>query len=290
MKSLSIIFLSFITLASFSQRHSLEGVWQGIVTTYLEKPSEGKAIWMEFNIDQSSSKFKGTNRYEQPYKEYFAFKRMEGEVLSDSSLKFNDINIRKQDGHSHLIWCLNEGTLTYNKVSGYLEGTWKSKDCKSPGGKIIMFRSRYEMSRTDTNSLYHSWFDNFVGDLSRGWKAYYMRDAEMRDFQFVPVYFDHDMDELKIDFEPYLAQMVKIVKSHSDLRIKIIGHTDSNGTDAYNIDLSERRAFRIRDYLISQGLRPDRIVIEYRGERDPATSNSTKKGKSLNRRVDFEFI
>ena len=290
MKLIASIFSVLLVFTSIGQRHSLEGVWQGMVTTYLEEPSEGKAIWMEFNIDRSSGEFNGTSRYEQPYKEYYAFKRIDGKVLSDSSLTFNDINIRKKEGHSHLIWCLNEGQLTYNKVTGYLEGTWKSKDCKSPGGKIIMYRSRYEMSRTDTNSLYHSWYDNFVGDLSRGWKAYYMRDAEMRDFEFVPVYFDHDMDILKVNFEPYLGQMVKIVNSHSDLRIKIIGHTDSNGSDEYNIDLSERRAFRIRDFLIAQGLRPDRIVIEYRGERDPATSNSTKKGKSLNRRVDFEFI
>lgn len=290
MKRFFFIIFCLLFSSSYAQRHSLEGVWQGMITTYLEKPEEGKAIWMEFDIDESSGKFKGTSRYEQPYKEYYAYKRINGEVTSDSSIQFNDINIRKKQGHSHLIWCLNEGTLVYNKVTGYLEGTWKSKDCKSPGGKIIMYRSRYEMSRTDTNSLYHSWYDNFVGDLSRGWNAYYMRDAEMRDFEFVPVYFDHDMDILKPDFEPYLNQMVKIVNSHTDLRIKIIGHTDSNGTDAYNIDLSERRAFRIRDYLVSQGLRADRIVIEYRGERDPATSNSTKKGKSLNRRVDFEFI
>ena len=88
-----------------------------------------------------------------------------------------------------------------------------------------------------------------------------------------------------------MQQMAKIVESHSDLRIKIIGHTDSNGTDEYNIDLSRRRAFRVRDFLVKQcGLREDRIVIEFRGERDPATSNATKLGKSLNRRVDFEFI
>lgn len=287
-----ILAISFILYSqlNYAQRHSLEGVWQGIITTYLEKPSEGQAIWMNFQINSKEGDLTGESRYEVPYKEHFAYKRLDGQVLSDTSIHFSEINVRKKKEGSHQIWCINDGDLTYNRVTGYLEGKWVSTDCKSPGGRIILYRSKYEMSRTDTNSLYHSWVDNFVGDLKRGWKAYYVRDAEMRDFQFVPVYFDHDMDDLKVDFEPYLNQMSKIVMSHSDLRIKIIGHTDSNGSDEYNINLSERRAFRIRDFLISQGVQPDRIVIEYRGERDPATSNKTAQGKSLNRRVDFEFI
>ncbi|MEO9532877.1 MAG: OmpA family protein [Crocinitomicaceae bacterium] len=290
MKFFSLIFLFALSYNSFTQEHSLDGVWQGIIYEDGQKVKEGKAFWMDFNIDNNSGEFTGENRAEQPYKEFFAYKRMKGNATSDSSLHFEDINIRQKKESSRLIWCLNEGDLVYNRETGYLEGSWKSSDCRRQQGKIIMFRSKYNLSTTDTNSLYHSWFDNFVGDLRRGWKAYYVRDAEMRNFEFVPVYFDHDMDQLKPEFNDYLNQMVKIVLSHSDLRIKIIGHTDSNGTDEYNVDLSARRAHRIKDYLIAQGLKADRVIIEYRGERDPATSNATKQGKSLNRRVDFEFI
>lgn len=284
----SILFL-FLTIMSFSQRHSLEGVWQGIIMNGLEKPKDGMAFWVEFNVG-SDGKVSGGSREEKPYTELFAYKRLEGEVLSDSVIHFNELNIRKENNSSHQIWCVNEGDLKYNSETGYLEGEWKSIDCKRRRGKIILYRSKYQFSKTDTNSLYHSWFDNMVGDLKRGWPAYYVRDAEMRNFEMKPVLFDHDKDSLKPEFLPYLDQMVKIVLSHSDLRIKIIGHTDSNGTDEYNIDLSQRRADKVKAYLISRGLKPDRVVIEFRGERDPFTSNETSLGKSLNRRVDFEFI
>ena len=290
MKIFKIILLCLITIHVSAQEHSLDGTWQGIIYNDGEKVKDGKAFWVDLDIDVASGGIIGENRTEEPYKEYFAYKRMKGKVISDSSVHFEDINIRQKKESSRLIWCLNEGDLVYNKETGYLEGDWKSNDCRRQQGKIILFRSKYNLSTTDTNSLYHSWFDNFVGDLKRGWKAYYVRDAEMRNFEFVPVYFDHDMDDLKVEFNDYLNQMVKIVLSHSDLRIKIIGHTDSNGTDEYNVDLSARRANRIKDYLIAQGLKSDRVIIEYRGERDPATSNATKQGKSLNRRVDFEFI
>ncbi|MCB9224864.1 MAG: OmpA family protein [Crocinitomicaceae bacterium] len=289
MKTLLLFFLLGLTFTVSAQRHSLEGVWQGIIMSDLEQPKDGKAFWMEFNMS-ADGKIEGSSREEKPYTEMYAYKRMGGKVINDSIIQFEDVNIRKEINSSHLIWCLNKGELTYNSQTGYLEGKFRSTDCKRQSGKIILFRSKYEISRTDTNNLYHSWFDNFVGDLKRGWPAYYVRDAEMRNFEMKPVLFDHDKDSIKPEFHAYLDQMVKIVLSHSDLRIKIIGHTDSNGTDDYNIDLSQRRANNVKQYLISKGLKPDRVVIEYRGERDPFTSNETVFGKSLNRRVDFEFI
>ncbi|UKN01385.1 OmpA family protein [Paracrocinitomix mangrovi] len=289
MRYLLLHTILFLTTVSFSQRHSLEGVWQGLSATQMQSNKQGTATWMEFNIDYKSGDFTGFSRYEIPYKEYYAFKKLKGTATSDSTLKFEEYVVEKKEESSFYVWCLNKGELKYNAQNGYLEGTYESTDCRQRG-RFILYRSRYEISKTDTNTLYHSWFDNFIGDLKRGWKAYYVRDAEMRNFEMLPVLFDHDKDSLKPEFHSYLDQMVKIVKSHSDLRIKIIGHTDSNGTDEYNVDLSQRRADTVKAYLVAAGLKPDRVVIEFRGESDPRTSNATAYGKSLNRRVDFEFI
>ena len=291
MKSLLVIAALLLTFSLFSQKHSLHGVWQGIEHTNMQQPKLGNALWMEFDIDIKTGDFKGFARYEKPYEEFFAYKKMKGKATSDSTIQFEEVNILKKEESSYVIWCKNFGELTYNSEDGYLRGTYRSSDCHRNQGKMIMYRSKYEISRTDTNTLYHSWLDNFAGELNRGWPAYYVRDAEMRNFEMKPVLFDHDKDSLKSEFLPYLQQMAKIVESHSDLRIKIIGHTDSNGTDEYNVDLSKRRAYKVRDYLIKIcGLKEDRIKIEFRGEADPASSNATAYGKSLNRRVDFEFI
>lgn len=272
------------------QNSFLEGSWQGILTDFNQPYKKGKAIWFDFKIDPSSGSLTGSSRTETPFTEYFAYKTIRGDSKSKNVLEFEEFMIGKQKNTGANVWCMNEGKLSYNDSTGYLSGEWQSTDCNRKSGKIILYRSKYEMSHTDTLTMYHSWFNNMVNDLNRGWNAYYVRDEEMKNFEFVPVYFDHDKDVLKIEFEDYLNRMAKIINSHSDLRVKIIGHTDSNGTDEYNVDLSARRASRIEAFLKGVGVHPDKIVIEFRGERDPATSNKTADGKRLNRRVDFEFI
>jgi len=286
--------LLFILIVFSTQLHAqlnyLEGTWQGIITAYNQSPKDGKAIWLNFKINSDSGEMEGEARIETPFTKYFVYKNMKGKVASKTEISFEDIFIGAQKNTGRSVWCLNKGDLVYNDSTGYLSGNWISTDCRNSSGKIILYRSKYEMSRSDSLSLYHSWFNNMVTDLARGWKAYYVRDSEMRNFEFVPVYFDHDKDDLKPKFNAYLKQMAQIVNSHSDLRIKIIGHTDSNGSDNYNVGLSSRRANRIKNYLISVGVPSDRIVIEFRGEKDPASTNATSAGKQLNRRVDFEFI
>ena len=84
--------------------------------------------------------------------------------------------------------------------------------------------------------------------------------------------------------------MVRVVDGHSDLRIKVTGHTDSDGSDSYNEDLSRRRAEALINFFVSQGLSKDRIVLDFKGEKEPVDTNNTPEGKQKNRRVDFSFI
>jgi outer membrane protein OmpA-like peptidoglycan-associated protein len=84
--------------------------------------------------------------------------------------------------------------------------------------------------------------------------------------------------------------MARVVDGHSDLRIKVTGHTDGDGSDEYNINLSKRRAEAIVNYFASLGLSKDRIVIDFKGEKEPIDRNDTPEGKQHNRRVDFSFI
>lgn len=290
MRSVLTILFVGLNLIAFGQLGFLEGTWQGIITTYNQSPRDGNALWFDFKIDPNSGDLKGESRVETPFTEFYTYKNLKGKVESWNVLYFEEIFIGMQKNTGREIWCLNQGTLTYDDSTGYLKGKWTSSDCRRLSGEIILYRSKHLMSKSDTLSLYHSWFNNMVTDLSKGWKAYYVRDSEMRNFEFKPVYFDHDKDDLKVHYESYLNHMARIVNSHSDLRIKIIGHTDSNGSDSYNVGLSERRAEHVKKFLINAGVPSDKVVIEYRGERDPATSNATSEGKRLNRRVDFEFI
>ena len=80
------------------------------------------------------------------------------------------------------------------------------------------------------------------------------------------------------------------MNKHPEYDLAIEGHTDSQGDDAMNLDLSKRRAKRAMDYLISKGISKDRLSSEGFGETRPVADNSTSEGRAQNRRVEFRIV
>jgi len=87
-----------------------------------------------------------------------------------------------------------------------------------------------------------------------------------------------------------LAKFAGILLAYPDLRLEVDGHTDSVGADAYNQQLSEKRADSVRDYLISQGVNGTRLVAKGYGETQPIADNATAEGRASNRRVVMKVI
>jgi outer membrane protein OmpA-like peptidoglycan-associated protein len=139
-------------------------------------------------------------------------------------------------------------------------------------------------------TLTHAWAAKLKTLISEGKISPTLMEEKRKNFIFKPIYFEFDKDEIKEEFKSYLKEMAEIVLSHSDLRLKVIGHTDGDGSDQYNLDLSKRRAKAIQEFFESVGLPEHRIVIDFRGKREPIAPNNTPEGKQLNRRVDFEFV
>ncbi|WPN46057.1 MULTISPECIES: OmpA family protein [unclassified Pseudomonas] len=71
--------------------------------------------------------------------------------------------------------------------------------------------------------------------------------------------------------------------------VKVVGHTDSVGADAYNQALSERRASSVADYLLLQGVAPSKVTSEGKGESQPIADNETEEGRAKNRRVELHI-
>jgi len=84
-----------------------------------------------------------------------------------------------------------------------------------------------------------------------------------------------------------LAKVSGIVLAYPSLHLEVEGHTDSIGTDAYNLQLSERRAEAVRDYLVQQGISNDTIVARGLGKSAPVATNDTSEGRQQNRRVEL---
>ncbi|HXS55615.1 MAG TPA: OmpA family protein [Hanamia sp.] len=84
-----------------------------------------------------------------------------------------------------------------------------------------------------------------------------------------------------------LNALVGVLNKYPNTNIEIQGHTDSRGTDEYNMALSVRRATTVRDYLQAQGIASSRMTIKGYGESAPAYTNDTPEGQAQNRRVEF---
>ena len=109
--------------------------------------------------------------------------------------------------------------------------------------------------------------------------------------------FVFDSGRLNFDFDksvvkPQYYELLRNVKDYAeqqDLKLTIIGHTDSKGSDAYNMALGMRRANAVKDKLLEFGLDPARILsIESRGESEPIAPNDTDQGRFENRRIEFK--
>ncbi|MCT8165909.1 MULTISPECIES: OmpA family protein [unclassified Pseudomonas] len=103
------------------------------------------------------------------------------------------------------------------------------------------------------------------------------------------VMFAFNSAELTPASEQRLQSLLPRLQDLGVTRIRVVGHTDSVGSDSYNQALSERRASSVAQYLISQGLAPDKITSQGRGESEPIADNDTEQGRAHNRRVDLHL-
>ena len=104
------------------------------------------------------------------------------------------------------------------------------------------------------------------------------------------IYFDTNLAYIQVASLPTLKQLYKHLLLYPDLKIKIIGHTDSQANDYYNLILSRRRAESVKRTLMRWGIEASRLKTEGRGERQPVATNRTEEGRQLNRRVVFEVL
>ena len=286
MRKIFAFTLLILFSAKLNAQFKFSGQWQGI---YLKNDSvwqNGQPIYFDFEI--INNLLDGKCRTEKYNTNYFQVFKLGGKLDNKKTLTINQKSIFKESSKSN-VSCFLNFKMEYNFTTGYLEGTYDSK-CPEEKGKIILYKSKFDFNEKPDPLQDHSWFDRFVNDLKEGLSSPEQRLIELRNFKFDPIYFDYDKYEIKSEYQDYLRKMIKMVKSHSDLRIKITGHTDADGSDKYNEKLSQIRAKALIRFFEENGLEKSRVVIDFKGEKQPVDSNKTPEGKQKNRRVDFAFI
>ena len=101
--------------------------------------------------------------------------------------------------------------------------------------------------------------------------------------------FDTDRSDLRTSFSEVLDSIILVLNQYPDTRLNIVGHTDSTGSDSYNMTLSNKRANAVALYLVGQNVASNRVSSSGAGESSPVASNSTEAGRSLNRRVELSI-
>jgi OOP family OmpA-OmpF porin len=102
--------------------------------------------------------------------------------------------------------------------------------------------------------------------------------------------FDFDKSVIKPAGKATLDDLIAKVSKVKLEVIIVVGHTDSVGSDSYNIKLGQRRADAVKAYLISKGVEKNRVFTESKGEKQPVADNKTKEGRAKNRRVELEVV
>jgi len=105
------------------------------------------------------------------------------------------------------------------------------------------------------------------------------------------VLFETNRDVIKSQSYALLNNVGFVLSKHPEIPvIRVEGHTDDQGDDAHNLDLSNRRAMAVVKYLIAQGIGAERLIPAGFGETQPIQPNKTPTGRAANRRVEFRIV
>ena len=109
-------------------------------------------------------------------------------------------------------------------------------------------------------------------------------------FMLGNIHFEFDRDVIRKEYLAELMEKVQIFTVYPDLVVEVRGHTDKEGSDDYNENLSMRRALAVKNFFVTQGVSPRRIQAKGYGKNRPLTDDDTEFGRAINRRVEMHVL
>jgi OmpA-OmpF porin, OOP family len=202
------------------------------------------------------------------------YKTSENTAITGSST-VNPVEVEKVN--HVIIWVQNRRFRIYHKQAKVLDMPTNVFD----GTKFN--RLCFRLSRGASCGSYIS--NIRITDASPDMRSKLLTDGKLVTYG---IYFDVNKDVVKPESYGTLKGIADILKENTDVKVKIVGHTDSDGADAANMDLSKRRGASVKDALVKDfGINASRLQSDGMGETQPISSNDTPVNKALNRRVEL---
>ncbi len=165
----------------------------------------------------------------------------------------------------------------YLLLNNYYEITYNPPDCK-------------DLHTVNLNLTFPDVKMEYLSDTGYYDKSMFSPMDPVGTKAIVNIEFDYNSAEIKEESYYILDDIAVILKRNPNLKLKITGHTDTDGDEKYNMDLSLKRAENVKLKLTELGIERKRLEIEGKGESDPLVPNTTEDNKRKNRRTELEII
>lgn len=183
---------------------------------------------------------------------------------------------------------LNPDDSTYQSVTTDSKGQYSFKLKENAAYQLLVSRRDYFGNSAEVSTKNQPVSKNFTIDIP-------LKPVPLEEITLEDILYDLDSDKLRDTSKTKLMKLVGILKTSPNLRIGINSHTDSRGSDEYNLDLSQRRAQSVVNYLIEQGIEKERLTAQGFGEtkllnRCANGVQCTEEEHQINRRTTFKVL
>ncbi len=181
----------------------------------------------------------------------------------------------------------------FDNEKNILLATFKSNS--STGRYLVTLPAgrNYGIAVKKDGYLFHS--ENFIIDQNADYIEY-NKDVALKKIEVGSVivlrniFFDFDKATIRPESASELDRLIKLLNENPTIKIELGSHTDSKGSDDYNMKLSDNRSRSVVDYLITKGIGADRLTAKGYGETKPIDTNDTDEGRQNNRRTEFKIM
>jgi outer membrane protein OmpA-like peptidoglycan-associated protein len=172
--------------------------------------------------------------------------------------------------------------------------TWNNKSTESGDFFIVLpSKQNYVISIEKDGYMFYSGSFELIDETAEAPKrlAIELQPLEINAQVILKnIFFDYDSYELKAESFTELDRLYQLLANNPSIAIEITGHTDNQGSDAYNNRLSSQRAQAVRQYLLRKSIAPNRITAFGLGSTTPISSNDSEEGRAKNRRIEVRVI